>query len=126
MISRKRRVTQTRVTCRMPTRMSSLQRTASRLDLRSRPLTASVKPIVILGSGMAGLGAASALAAEGMPGVCYDKNAYYGGHTATFGDPNGFLFDEGPHVSFTTNARIQELFAQNVDHRFETVRAHIN
>jgi protoporphyrinogen oxidase len=75
---------------------------------------------------MAGLGAAYALKDEPVDCVCYDKNSYYGGHTATFASPGGFLFDEGPHVSFTTNTRIQELFARNVDQHFENVAARIN
>ncbi|HEY2593799.1 MAG TPA: NAD(P)-binding protein, partial [Chloroflexota bacterium] len=80
----------------------------------------------ILGSGMAALGAATALAAEGVAATCYDKNAYYGGHTATFAHSNGFLFDDGPHLSFTKNTRIQELLAANVDGEYEQVTARIN
>jgi cation diffusion facilitator CzcD-associated flavoprotein CzcO len=49
-------------------------------------LAEQVQPAIVLGSGMAGLGAIHALAAEGFPSVCYDKNAYYGGHTTTFAD----------------------------------------
>ena len=83
-------------------------------------------PILILGSGMAALGAASRIAAEGRPAVLFDGNAYPGGHTATFDAGAGFLFDDGPHVSFTKDERIRELFAANVDGAFEDVPAHIN
>lgn len=83
-------------------------------------------PILILGSGMAALGAASRLAAEGRSAVLYEANPYPGGHTATFPVGAGFLFDDGPHVSFTKHARIRELFAANVDGAFEDVPAHIN
>ncbi|HTX76837.1 MAG TPA: NAD(P)-binding protein, partial [Terracidiphilus sp.] len=57
--------------------------------------------IVVLGSGMAGYGAAHRLHAEGIAPVMYDKNPYYGGHTASFRNDAGFLFDVGPHISFT-------------------------
>ena len=33
--------------------------------------------------------------------VLYEKNPYHGGHTASH-HMDGFIFDEGPHVSFTT------------------------
>jgi protoporphyrinogen oxidase len=68
--------------------------------------------VVVLGSGMAGFGATSFLRTQGIRPVVYDKAAYYGGHTASFRDPNGFLFDLGPHISFTKDPRIQALLAQ--------------
>ena len=74
--------------------------------------------IVVLGSGMAGFGAAHRLHAEGIVPVMYDKNSYYGGHTASFRNGNGFLFDVGPHISFTKDTRVQELFADSVDQRY--------
>jgi len=80
----------------------------------------------ILGSGMASLGAVTALRAEGVKAVCYDKNAYPGGHTASWTCEAGFLFDEGPHLSFTKNQRIQDLLAANVDGQYEQVAARIN
>lgn len=82
--------------------------------------------IVVLGSGMAGFGAAHRLRAEGIAPVMYDKNAYYGGHTASFRYDSGFLFDVGPHISFTKDSRIQELFAESVDHRYETIQINLN
>jgi protoporphyrinogen oxidase len=82
--------------------------------------------IVILGSGMGGFGAAYRLHALGITSVMYDKNGYYGGHTASFRDPSGFLFDLGPHISFTKDPRIQELFADSVDQQYETVQINLN
>ena len=78
--------------------------------------------IVVLGTGMAGFGAASKLKAEGLRPVLYDKATYFGGHTASFRDASGFLFDLGPHISFTKEPRIQELFAQSVDDKYEAVQ----
>ena len=63
---------------------------------------------------MAGLGAGHALSAAGIPFICYDRNAYYGGHTWSFRYENGFVFDEGGHISFTKHERIRELLAGNI------------
>jgi protoporphyrinogen oxidase len=75
---------------------------------------------------MAGFGAAYRLHAEGIAPAMYDKNAYHGGHTASFRHNGGFLFDIGPHISFTKDPRIQELFADSVDQQYETVQIHLN
>ena len=40
--------------------------------------------VAILGTGMAAFGAVHHLESRGVPSICYDKNAYFGGHTATF------------------------------------------
>ena len=80
---------------------------------------------VILGSGMAGLGAAARFRAEGRPARVLDKKSYAGGHTATH-DRGGFLFDEGPHVSFTKNEKIRHLFAEAVRNEYLTIDAYID
>jgi protoporphyrinogen oxidase len=82
--------------------------------------------IAILGTGMAAFGAASRLAEAGAPFICYDKSPYHGGHTATFVDPSGFVFDDGPHISFTKNPRLQRFLADQVDDQYESVRVQIN
>ncbi len=82
--------------------------------------------MIILGSGMGGFGAAYRFHAEGITPVMYDKNTYHGGHTATFRYDSGFLFDQGPHISFTKDPRIQELFADAVDQQYETVQINLN
>jgi protoporphyrinogen oxidase len=85
-----------------------------------------VTNIVVLGTGMAGFGAAYRLRAEGIRPVLYDQNSYYGGHTASFRDRSGFLFDLGPHISFTKDTRIQDLFAEYVDGKYEAVQINLN
>ena len=82
--------------------------------------------IVVLGTGMAGWGAAHRLHAEGIAPVMFDKNSHYGGHTASFRFDTGFLFDLGPHISFTKDPRIQALLADNVDQQFETIQINLN
>jgi protoporphyrinogen oxidase len=75
---------------------------------------------------MAGFGAAYRLHAEGITPVMFDMNGYHGGHTASFRNDSGFLFDVGPHISFTKDPRIQDLFAESVDQRYETVQISLN
>jgi protoporphyrinogen oxidase len=82
--------------------------------------------IVVIGSGMAGFGAAMRFAAEGRRAVVYDQNSYYGGHTASFRDENGFLFDLGPHISFTKDERVQKFLAANVDDDYEALQVNLN
>src|ERR1700678_1280050 len=82
--------------------------------------------VTILGTGMAGWGAIHRLHEEGVASVTYDKNEYFGGHTASFKHPSGFIFDEGPHVSFTKHERIKRLFADSVDGKYEVIQARPN
>ena len=85
-----------------------------------------MRNIVVLGTGMAGFGASHRLRQEGIKPVVYDKNAFFGGHTASFRDAAGFLFDQGPHISFTKDARIQELLAGFIDHEYEALQIKLN
>src|SRR5258705_9826137 len=82
--------------------------------------------IVVLGSGMAGFGAAYRLHGAGITPVMYDKNCYYGGHTTSFRYDTNFVFDVGPHISFTKDPRIQALFADSVDERFQSIQIELN
>lgn len=82
--------------------------------------------VVILGTGMAGFGAAYRLHKAGVTPVMYDKNSYHGGHTTTFHHETNFVFDVGPHISFTKDTRIQDLFADSVDQQYETAKIKLN
>ncbi|MEP6607264.1 MAG: NAD(P)-binding protein [Burkholderiaceae bacterium] len=82
--------------------------------------------IVVIGTGMAGFGASFHLNTEGIRPVVYDQNSYYGGHTASFRDAQGFLFDLGPHISFSKDQRIQNLFAGYVEQQYESVQIDLN
>lgn len=86
----------------------------------------SDKNIIILGSGMSGLGAAHHFHENGIATRMYDKNDYPGGHTATFVHDSGFIFDDGPHISFSKDPRFQDLFVDNVKGAFENLNAYVN
>jgi protoporphyrinogen oxidase len=85
-----------------------------------------VTDIIVIGTGMAGFGASHRLRAEGLRPVVYDKASYVGGHTASFLDAKGFVFDLGPHISFTKDARIQDLFAGIVDNQYEALQVKLD
>src|SRR5262252_6889338 len=78
-----------------------------------------MKPFAVLGTGMAGLGAGFVLEREKTQFACFDKNDFLGGHTRSFRYSNGFVFDEGGHISFTKNEHVRDVLASNVEGRFE-------
>lgn len=88
-----------------------------------------MKSVAIVGAGMAGFGAAYRLRGEGgeaFEAVVYEKMPWHGGHTATYRSASAFLFDDGPHISFTKDPRIRELFARSVDGEYEEFHARVN
>lgn len=85
-----------------------------------------MRKVTVLGSGMAGCGAVHHLHQAGVRSVTFDQHDHYGGHTASYGFPGGWVFDEGPHVSFTQDERIQNLLASNVQGKFETLYTRVN
>jgi len=75
---------------------------------------------------MAGFGAAHGFSEAGLKTVMFEKRPFHGGHTASHAFSEGFVFDEGPHISFTKNERLKRLFAESVDGRFETLKTQVN
>ena len=82
--------------------------------------------IAVIGAGFAGFGAAHRLRDEGVAAVVHEARDVHGGHTSTHAYPDGFLFDEGPHISFTEDPRLQALFAESLGASFEKLRAGVN
>ena len=82
--------------------------------------------VIILGAGMAGFGAAHRLKQEGMGSITVERNSYYGRHSASFHHEGGWIFDDGPHISFTRVARMQKLFAESVNYECEKLQARVN
>jgi protoporphyrinogen oxidase len=78
--------------------------------------------VAVLGTGMAGFGAWHVLRDQPHEVVLYDKSTYAGGHTTSWTFEPGFIFDEGPHVSFTKDERVQGLLAEAVDNEFEEIQ----
>jgi protoporphyrinogen oxidase len=82
--------------------------------------------IAIIGSGMAGFGAAYRLHQAGLRGTIYEQKRHFGGHTSSYEFEGGWLFDEGPHVSFTSDRRIQDLLAANINGKYEVLTTRVN
>ncbi|MGK2915580.1 MAG: protoporphyrinogen/coproporphyrinogen oxidase [Porticoccaceae bacterium] len=82
--------------------------------------------VVILGAGMAGFGAAYCLREEGARGRIYEARTSAGGHTSTHFYDDGFVFDEGPHISFTSEKRLQDLFAAGINGKYEVMKAYVD
>ena len=85
-----------------------------------------MKETIILGAGMAGFGAAYRLKQAKRSSIMFDKNAYRGGHSASFKHEGGWIFDDGPHVSFTKVERIKELFAESVHQEYEILQTYVD
>lgn len=77
---------------------------------------------VVLGAGAAGLGAVHRFHNEGMRAKVYEKCAFAGGHAASYFS-NGWIFDDGPHISFTKDERIRKLFHESVNGEVEAFKA---
>jgi protoporphyrinogen oxidase len=85
-----------------------------------------VSDICVLGTGMAGYGAAHRLQEAGRTAVLFDKRRHIGGHTASYTFEGRFTFDEGPHVSFTSDKRVQKILADSIDQKYEVLNTKVN
>ena len=85
-----------------------------------------MKDVVVLGTGMAAIGASYRLRQLGVPHVAYDMNDHAGGHTSSHRDEHGFVFDEGPHISFTKDERIKALLAEAIGGDYVSFSARVN
>ena len=86
----------------------------------------TVADVILLGSGMAAVGASYRLRQESVPHVTFDMRRESGGHTSSHRDEHGFVFDEGPHISFTKDERIKSLLAEAVDGQYLSFPTRVN
>jgi protoporphyrinogen oxidase len=84
------------------------------------------KDVFVIGSGPAGYGAAKKLVESGVKTRIFEKNSYFGGHCATFKFDEGFIFDDGPHISFSSNEHIRHVFDKNADHDLSEFTPYVN
>jgi protoporphyrinogen oxidase len=78
--------------------------------------------VTVLGGGISGLAVAHYLG----PDRCcvYEADSHYGGHVYSE-EQDGFVWDDGPHVSYTKNEYIRQLFSDLVGGEFEEVQAEV-
>jgi protoporphyrinogen oxidase len=72
----------------------------------------------VLGAGISGLAVSHHLGHKDT--VIFEKQPYYGGHVHSE-DVGGFVWDDGPHISFTSNKYVQDFLANMVDGAYEVV-----
>ncbi|WP_129715956.1 NAD(P)/FAD-dependent oxidoreductase [Pedobacter sp. SYP-B3415] len=72
----------------------------------------------ILGAGLAGLSTAHHLQQKGIAFRIFEAKAHGGGHVHSE-ERDGFIWDEGPHVSFTKYAYVREYFAANCNQAYQ-------
>lgn len=82
--------------------------------------------VIILGAGMAGYGAAKKLTENNVPIHVFEKENHYGGHCASYTFDKKWIFDDGPHISFTKSQEVKELFARNVENDFYEFEANVD
>jgi protoporphyrinogen oxidase len=78
--------------------------------------------VTVLGGGISGISVGYYVGPENC--LIYEADSHYGGHVYSEED-GGCMWDDGPHVSYTKNEYIQELFADLVDEKFEEVQAEV-
>ncbi len=71
-----------------------------------------MKPIAVLGAGLAGLTAAAELKRRGLPAVVFEAGKAVGGMAASFKDAEGFSYDYGAH--FISNRLAKALGAEDI------------
>ncbi|WP_294645105.1 FAD-dependent oxidoreductase [uncultured Aureimonas sp.] len=71
-----------------------------------------MKPIAVLGAGLAGLTAAAELKRRGLPAVVFEAGKAVGGMAASFKDAEGFSYDYGAH--FISNRLAKALGAEHI------------
>ncbi|WP_194774705.1 protoporphyrinogen/coproporphyrinogen oxidase [Pararhodonellum marinum] len=82
--------------------------------------------IVVLGAGMAGYGAAHKLKSAGVDLSLYEKKNHIGGHCASYVFDDQWVFDDGPHISFSKIEHVKKIFAENIDHDYFEFEANVD
>ncbi|MVN91198.1 protoporphyrinogen/coproporphyrinogen oxidase [Mucilaginibacter aquatilis] len=73
--------------------------------------------VVILGAGLSGLSTADHLRKKNIEFEIFEGKSHGGGHIHSE-NVGGFIWDEGPHVSFTKYEYVKEYFEANCDGKF--------
>ena len=66
--------------------------------------------IIIIGAGLAGLGASYSLRKKGYSPIILEKDDTYGGLAGNFTIADGFRFDRFVHFSFAKDERVTSIF----------------
>jgi protoporphyrinogen oxidase len=80
--------------------------------------TSAQTPVAVLGAGISGLAVSQHLHHKDT--VIFEQRPYYSGHIHSEA-VDGFVWDDGPHISFTANKYVQDFLADMVDGAYEVV-----
>lgn len=81
--------------------------------------------VIVLGAGMAGYGASHKLHQAGVETVLFEKENHIGGHCASY-VYDDWVFDDGPHISFSKIDHIKDVFAKNIHNDFYEFTANVD
>jgi protoporphyrinogen oxidase len=81
-----------------------------------------MRAVTVLGGGISGLAVSYYVGHDKC--VIYEADSHYGGHVYSE-EQAGCVWDDGPHVSYTRNEYIQQLFSELVAGQFEEVQAEV-
>jgi protoporphyrinogen oxidase len=81
-------------------------------------MTSSHLPVVVLGAGISGLAVSYHLRHKNT--LILEQRPYYGGHVHSE-VVDGFVWDDGPHISCTSNTYAKDFLADMVDGAYEVV-----
>lgn len=79
-----------------------------------------MEAVTVLGAGISGIAVSYHLGHDKC--VIYEADSHYGGHIYSEVE-DGFVWDDGPHVSFTKSEYVRQTWAEAVGGEFEEVRA---
>lgn len=82
--------------------------------------------ILIIGAGMAGIGAAHYLDKNDFKATIFEEKKYYGGNAASFNKKEEFIFDNVPHFFFSKDPRILNLLYKSANEKVRTIKPQIN
>jgi len=85
-----------------------------------------MKRIVIIGAGMAGIGAAYRFYCNNIRTVVFEKKNYPGGNSASYTTKDGFIFNYFPYSLYTKMERVRKLLHHSLNEKLEVVQSHIN
>jgi protoporphyrinogen oxidase len=82
----------------------------------------NVMTYTILGAGLSGLSCSYHIGHKKC--TILESKMHSGGHIYSY-EKEGFVWDEGPHVSFTQNNYVKNLFAKSVNNNFNEFSVHV-
>lgn len=82
-----------------------------------------MKTVTILGAGLSGLCTSFHVGHDGCE--IYEAKPYFGGHIYSE-IRGGFTWDDGPHVSYTDNQYVKDLFADSVKGKYEEYETYVS